>query len=73
MIMDRKPVNSTMIASIGYDPDSGTLEIEFRKGGQIWQYFDFPAHAWSEFEYADSLGKYFLANIKNSFRAARVG
>jgi hypothetical protein len=71
--MDRTPVVSSMIGSIGYDPSSGTLEIEFRKGGPIWQYYDVPEYMWHEFESAESLGKYFLANIKNHFREARVG
>lgn len=31
--MDRQPVNSSMMVSIGYDAESGTLEIEYQKGG----------------------------------------
>jgi hypothetical protein len=30
--MDRIPVSSSSIVSIGYDPDSLTLEIEFKSG-----------------------------------------
>lgn len=71
--MDRTPVTSSMIGSIGYDPSTGTLEIEFIKGGAIWQYFDFPEHLWNEFEYAESKGKYWHANIKGQYREARVG
>jgi hypothetical protein len=71
--MDRKPVNSSMINSIGYDSSSGTLEIEFKNGGAIWQYYDFPEHMWNEFEYSESHGKYWHANIKGQYREARVG
>ncbi len=70
--MDRTPVNSTMISSIGYDPSSGTLEVEFNNGGAIWQYYDFPEHMWNEFENAESHGKYFNANIKDQYRGGRV-
>jgi hypothetical protein len=35
--VDRKPVSSSNISSIGYDPKSQTLEIEFHSGG-IYQY-----------------------------------
>ena len=42
--MDRQPVNSKMINSIGYDSSTGTLEIEFKTDGAVWQYFDFPEH-----------------------------
>jgi hypothetical protein len=71
--MDREQVNSTMIESIGYDAPSATLEIEFKKGGSIWQYYDFPEYSWNEFHYCESHGKYFLANIKNQYGEARVG
>lgn len=71
--MERQPINSSMISSAGYDPNNGVLEIEFKKGGAIWQYFDVPEYMWNEFQYSDSQGKYFLANIKNTYREARVG
>ena len=72
--MERKIVESSNLASIGYDSSTGTLEIEF-KNGAIWQYYDFPEHMWNEFEYAESHGKYFNANIKEQFRdrSGRVG
>ena len=70
--MDRKPVSSSNIRSIGYESSNGTLEIEFNSGA-VWQYFDFPEYMWSEFEFAESHGKYFNANIKNHFREARSG
>jgi len=71
--MDRKPVESSMMASIGYDSANSILEIEFKNGGTIWQYFDFPEHMWNEFEFTESHGKYWHANIKNQFRENRVG
>ena len=33
--MNREPVSSSNIASIGYDVSSETLEIEFHNGGGI--------------------------------------
>lgn len=71
--MDRQPVNSSMISGIGYDSTVGTLEIEFKSDGSIWQYFDVPEHLWVEFQYCESHGKYWHANIKKTFREARVG
>lgn len=71
--MERTPVNSTMIASIGYDLSNGTLEVEFRKGGSIWQYYDVPESMWHEFQSASSVGQYFLANIRDQFRGSKVG
>jgi hypothetical protein len=62
-----------MLASIGYDASAGTLEVEFRKGGAVWQYFDVPEHLWYEFDNAESHGKFFLANIKTFYRENRTG
>jgi len=62
-----------MMIGVQYDSSSGTLEIQFKSDGAVWQYFDFPEHMWSEFENAESQGKYWHANIKNKFREARVG
>jgi len=71
--MNRNSVNSSMIASVGYDVATGTLEIEFKNGGAVWQYFDVPEHIGHGFESNASLGQYFLANIKNQYRESRVG
>jgi len=71
--MERISVNSSMITSIGYDTSSGTLEIEFKSDGAVWQYYDFPEHMWNEFQYAESQGKYWHSNIKKQYREARVG
>jgi hypothetical protein len=40
--MNRTPVASSNVASIGYEPATTTLEIEF-KDGSVYQYFDVPA------------------------------
>jgi hypothetical protein len=71
--MEREIISSEMIMSFGYDVENGILEIEFRKGGAVWQYFDFPEIAWSEFYNAESRGRYFLSNIRGQYREARVG
>ena len=41
-IVERQPVSSSTIASVGYDGSSETLEIEFHKTG-LYQYFNVPA------------------------------
>lgn len=45
--MDRKPVASAALASVGYDPDTGELEVEFRTG-RIYRYSGVPSamHEW---------------------------
>lgn len=70
--MDRRDVTSTMIRSIGYDAENSVVEIEFNSG-VVWNYYDFPASAWYEFDGAESHGKYFHANIKGKYREIQVG
>lgn len=71
--MNRDYVDSSMIASIGYDTSSGTVEVEFRSRGQVWQYYDVPEYLYNEVRAAGSLGKAFNAMIKGQFREAQVG
>jgi hypothetical protein len=41
--MQRVPVDSSSIASIGYAPEQQVLELEFRESREVYQYFDVPA------------------------------
>lgn len=71
--MERQIINSEMISTAGYDASSGTLEIEFRRDGAIWQYLDVPETMWHEFLNAESQGRYWHAHVKNRFREVHVG
>lgn len=71
--MNREYVESSMIISIGYDAVQAILEVEFKSNGQIWQYYDVPEHIWHEMESAESVGKYFHANIRGVYAESRVG
>ena len=71
--MERDFIESSMISSIGYDPETATLEIEFNSNNQVWQYYDFPEHLWYEFESSESKGKYFLREIRGNYSESRVG
>ncbi|MBI1183253.1 KTSC domain-containing protein [bacterium] len=70
--MDRQFIESTMIASVGYDVNTATLEIEFKSNGAIWQYYDFPESLFYEFIGSDSIGKFFLAHIKGQYSENQV-
>ncbi len=64
--MQRTAVTSSMIASVGYEDESGTLEIEFNKGG-VYQYAGVQRGEYDGLMGAESHGKYFLANVKNRY------
>ena len=69
--MERMAVKSSNVISIGYDRNSGTLEIEFT-GNTVYQYFEVPEHIYDELMAATSIGKFIAANIKGSYRYAQV-
>jgi len=56
--MRRVVVDSTSIASIGYDPRRRELELEFRDSGDVYRYFDVFAAEHAEFMAAESKGTY---------------
>ena len=69
--MNRQVDSSSNIASIGYDANSLTLEVEFLNGG-IYQYFDVPQHIYSEIMSAGSHGQYLAQNIKGVYRYSKI-
>lgn len=69
--MERVQVESSHIASIGYDPDSETLEIEFVKG-ELYQYYNVPKYVFDELMSASSHGTYLAANIKGTYSYSKV-
>lgn len=56
--MNRTPVRSSNISSVGYDPASRTLEVEFNSGG-VYQYSGVPETIYQGFTRAASKGSYF--------------
>jgi len=71
MDMKRQGVSSSNICSIGYDPLSKTLEIEFNSGG-IYQYLNVPESEYNALMSASSHGKYFLAYIKDHYTCIKI-
>ena len=54
--MDRTPVTSKNIVSIGYDYSSCTLEVEFQGG--IYQYYNVPGEVFEGLMQAPSKGSF---------------
>ena len=69
--MERQPVVSSDLASIGYDAAAQTLEIEFKATG-IYRYFSVPKEVYDQLATTPSPGKFFLANIKGKFAWEKV-
>ncbi|RIX76312.1 KTSC domain-containing protein [Acidovorax cavernicola] len=69
--MERQAVTSSNVASVGYDGETLTLEIEFNNG-TVYQYFDVTEQIYNELISAGSVGAYLAANIKGRFRFSKV-
>jgi len=69
--MERISVNSSNVSSVGYDANSQTLEIEFNNGG-VYQYSGVPESVYEGMIGAESKGKYFHANIKNTYPYSKL-
>ena len=70
--VNKRVVSSSTIVSIGYDPKTETLEIEFGSG-RVYQYYDVPANLHDEIMQAPSKGQYFNTYIKDRYSFSRVG
>ena len=64
--MERQAVSSSNVASIGYDQDSETLEVEFIRSG-VYQYQNVPLFMWERLLEANSVGNFINTEIKNSY------
>ena len=69
--MERFPVNSSHLVSVGYEPSSQTLEIEFNDGS-VYQYFDVPEFEYYELIYSSSVGGYFHSDIKDHYQYTKL-
>jgi hypothetical protein len=67
----RRSVASSAIASVGYDPVSRTLELEY-VGGGVYRYLGVPPRAYELLLRADSRGAYVNRRIKPYHRCRRV-
>ncbi len=69
--MKRQKVESSNLASVGYDAENEILEVEFKHGG-VYQYFDVPINVYGELMNAGSHGVYFSANIRNDYEYQKI-
>lgn len=65
--MQRSYVTSSNLRSVGYDPPTETLEIEF-VNGSVYQYNRVPERIYLGLMNADSKGRYHHRNIVGRYR-----
>jgi len=71
--MQRELMDSSVIASMGYDAAWRVLELEFRQTQEIYDYFEVPAEVYAAFRNAESKGEYLNTTFKTfGYRYIRV-
>ncbi len=71
LAMKRAPVESTSIASVGYDASTHMLEVEFVHGA-VYQYLDVPAGVHVAFLAAGSKGVFLNEAIRDVYECFKV-
>ena len=69
--MERSPVSSSNIRSVGYDSESSILEVEFNNGS-VYQYVGVPRAEFDGLMSAASPGTYINENIKRRYSYAKL-
>jgi uncharacterized protein len=68
--MERELVASSNVVSIGYEPTTSTLEVEFKNG--IYQYYNVPEAVHQQLMESASKGQFMNTYIKPAFPCSRV-
>jgi hypothetical protein len=71
MLLERQNVISTAIRSVGYEPATRTLEIEFQTG-RVYRYSPVPRFVYRELMAAPVKGKYFHDHVQYSYTYEEV-
>jgi hypothetical protein len=68
----RRPVDSSLIRSVGYDLPSSVLEVEF-DSGHVYEYYDVPLSIYSELMAAESVGSFFNDHVRDMYPYRQLG
>lgn len=66
-MIERTPVDSSNIKSVGHDPKTNTLAVEFNNGS-LYHYHDIPKTVHQELMSAKSVGSHLNKNIRGSYK-----
>lgn len=69
--MELKPVKSSNIAEVGYDPATQTLGVRFTSGG-LYHYAGVTPEKHAELVGAESIGRHFLQNVRGKYEHTRI-
>jgi hypothetical protein len=71
ILLERQPVKSRILRSVGYDDSTTILEIEFHTG-LVYQYSGVPSKVYKDLMHSDEIGKYFSEKVRPRFKTKQV-
>ena len=69
--MEMIPVDSSNIAAVGYDNETGTLTIQFNNG-RTYEYYNVPEYEYENLMSASSKGTYAHQNIYETYSQSEI-
>jgi hypothetical protein len=69
--MRRTHIDSTSLKSVGYEPATRTLEVEFH-GGRVYRYSEVPPRRYRDLLEAESAGRFLNREIKGVYPCTPV-
>lgn len=72
MEMKRPKHPSSHISSVGYDPETGTMAVEFAKGG-VYHYSGVEAEIFNGLHSHVSAGSFFHEHVRGKYTGKRQG
>jgi hypothetical protein len=65
-------VQSSLLASVNYQPEKSVLDLEFRESGITYRFFHVPREIYTSLLTAESKGSWFNSHIRNRFPYRRL-
>jgi hypothetical protein len=69
--MDMQPVQSANVESVGYDPETQELHVQYTSGG-LYKYEGVPEETFNELMTSGSVGSYLHANVKGQYPHSKL-
>lgn len=65
--MNLKPVKSSNVEAVGYDPVTNILSVQFKSGKKVYEYEGVPPELYDAMHKSESIGKYIGSMVVGKF------
>lgn len=73
MPIQREPLDSSMLASAGYDAGGRIMEVEFKTNGAVYRVEGVDPRVFEGLMGAESAGQYYNTFIKGQYPVVKIG